>query len=869
MFSLRKLAAATSALLATATLVVASPGARAADPIAPGAAARPTRVMALGDSITYGGCWRARLWQRLQGPGRPQVDFVGSAANPDCVTTHDRDNEGHPSIRATTIVADNLLPGWLATAKPDVVMMHLGTNDVWGGVDPKLIRDAYDKLVDQMRANNPAMRILVAQILPMGKPSCGFCQPGVEALNKLIPAWAAAKSTTASPITVVDQWSGFDTATDTTDGVHPNNKGGEKLADRWYMPLSRALAGDRQDVIDWLSDLPHRADKHVVSGLFGGFNVTKEPVDGKPDPGLFSLAEVNTLHERTGRRPGMLGCDYASWNDDPKAGPVDPTCNASLVDWWRQGGLVTVSVHLPNPDEALNYKQKMPDFTRLLDRSNPAGDRWYDWLDKVAAGLGELKNQGVPVLFRPLHEMNGTSFWWSDQDPEEFKRVWKAMHAYLTNKGLDNLVWVYGPDANYASRLAYYPGPEFVDVVGLSAYQADLNPRLVNGYEEMLTLNKPFGFTEIGPPDSAPTGTYDFGAMAAAVRTRFPAATFFQAWSGKFSLVTNRNADVLMADPTMAHLGDVDLTARTPGSPAPAGPRKVFADFEAGSGGWAGFQTKSPVWAVKEWATTSPGQSLKADVDLGAAPAYLSWTGRTDLTGRAKLSAAVRTAPWGDHRAGTTAKLYVRTGSALTWHDGGSTVVGPNGTVLSVDLTKVTGLNDVREIGVRFEPAPGANEVSAAYVDDVVTFAPSRSLGDFESGVDGWTGENVSGAPSPVEEWFSQGGRSLKANVDLSAGESKLVLKSVAVGEHRMIRLRARVAPWGEQGSGVLAKINVKYADGRGWQSDKGTLVDAKGTMLTVNIDGIATIDQLEVSFQPPKGAHEGSAIYIDNVELI
>ncbi|WP_346198517.1 hypothetical protein [Couchioplanes caeruleus] len=73
----------------------------------------------------------------------------------------------------------------------------------------------------------------------------------------------------------------------------------------------------------------------------------------------------------------------------------------------------------------------------------------------------------------------------------------------------------------------------------------------------------------------------------------------------------------------------------------------------------------------------------------------------------------------GDHRAGTSAKLYVRTGSALTWHDGGSTAVVPHGTVLSVDLTKVPGRNDVREIGVRFEPAAGAHRGSAVHIDDV------------------------------------------------------------------------------------------------------------------------------------------------------
>jgi chitodextrinase len=68
----------------------------------------------------------------------------------------------------------------------------------------------------------------------------------VVAFNQAIPGWAAGKTTAASPITVVDQWTGFNTATDTTDGVHPNNAGSQKISDRWYAPLTSVLNGATQ-----------------------------------------------------------------------------------------------------------------------------------------------------------------------------------------------------------------------------------------------------------------------------------------------------------------------------------------------------------------------------------------------------------------------------------------------------------------------------------------------------------------------------------------------------------------------------------------------------------------------------------------------
>jgi lysophospholipase L1-like esterase len=94
-----------------------------------------------------------------------------------------------------------------------------------------------------MREHNPHVKILVAQIIPMDPAkSCSGCAQGVIALNDAIPDWASGKSTDQSPIIVVDQWTGFDTDTDTYDGVHPNNAGNQKIADRWYSAMASLLA---------------------------------------------------------------------------------------------------------------------------------------------------------------------------------------------------------------------------------------------------------------------------------------------------------------------------------------------------------------------------------------------------------------------------------------------------------------------------------------------------------------------------------------------------------------------------------------------------------------------------------------------------
>src|SRR2546421_10939600 len=197
-------------------------------------AATPVRIMPLGDSITAGpGCWRALLWDHLQRTGFTNIDFVGTQPGGGCSVPFDGDNEGHGGFAATGIADQNQLPPWLAATHPDIVLMHLGTNDLWGGtISTDAILAAYSKLVDQMRASNPNMKIIVARIIPMEPPGCATCPQGAVSLDNAIPAWAAGKTTAQSPITVADQWTGFNAATDTIDGVHPNDIGFQKMADR-------------------------------------------------------------------------------------------------------------------------------------------------------------------------------------------------------------------------------------------------------------------------------------------------------------------------------------------------------------------------------------------------------------------------------------------------------------------------------------------------------------------------------------------------------------------------------------------------------------------------------------------------------------
>lgn len=188
-------------------------------------------------------CWRAKLWQRLTRAGLPNIDFVGSVTSSnDCgIPAADRNHEGHPGALAIEYVDKNWVPGYMSAARPDVVMMHLGTNDVIQRKKTEDVVKAYTKMVEQMRGVNANVHVLVAQLLPIDNDRFPGANDGIIALNRAFAAWAPTVSTRRSPVVLVDQYTGFDVKKDTTDGEHPNDSGNVKISDRFFPAVAQAV----------------------------------------------------------------------------------------------------------------------------------------------------------------------------------------------------------------------------------------------------------------------------------------------------------------------------------------------------------------------------------------------------------------------------------------------------------------------------------------------------------------------------------------------------------------------------------------------------------------------------------------------------
>jgi hypothetical protein len=216
--------------------------------------AQPIRIQPLGNSITQASyprySYRYNLWTKLLDDGF-DFDFVGSMqnnknGNPEWPQhlglSFDQDHEGHSGWTAYQLWSGNnneptagTLSDWLQTYTPDVSLVHIGTNDIsqsnftQSGINT-IINFRISRLIDTLRAYNPAIVIFLAQIIPRDDSIRNYW---TNYFNANLPNLQVSKYSPTSPIIIVDQNTGFDKVADTYDGVHPNASGEEKIAQKW------------------------------------------------------------------------------------------------------------------------------------------------------------------------------------------------------------------------------------------------------------------------------------------------------------------------------------------------------------------------------------------------------------------------------------------------------------------------------------------------------------------------------------------------------------------------------------------------------------------------------------------------------------
>lgn len=185
--------------------------------------------------------------------------------------------------------------------------------------------------------------------------------------------------------------------------------------------------------------------------------------------------------ESTGSYPAIYGWELSKIGQQPYN--IDSVSFADMQRWmieaYERGGINTISWHIDNPVTGGDSW----DTTSAIPAILPGGEHhdWYRWkLDLFADFVNELESgtvfkKKVPIIFRPFHEHTGSWFWWGTTHctPAQYQQLWRFTVEYLRDqKGLHQLIYAYSTDIFETEEqyLAFYPGDEYVDIMGMDDY---------------------------------------------------------------------------------------------------------------------------------------------------------------------------------------------------------------------------------------------------------------------------------------------------------------------------------------------------------------------------------------------------------------
>ena len=205
-----------------------------------------------------------------------------------------------------------------------------------------------------------------------------------------------------------------------------------------------------------------------------------------------SQNEISWLFEKTGKKPALLGLDFM---DHTGSFPTDWTNNPDIIQdaiyWKNNNGIVALCWHWRDPSYKTDdfYTERTSfDPRKIFEPQSEEYAAMMRDMDIVADYLKELQQNDVPILWRPLHEASGRWFWWGSQGAEACKKIWQIMFEKFTvEHEIKNLIWVWTSEANN-SALSWYPGDEYVDIIGLDIYDEGNHGSQMMAFQELKSI---------------------------------------------------------------------------------------------------------------------------------------------------------------------------------------------------------------------------------------------------------------------------------------------------------------------------------------------------------------------------------------------
>lgn len=154
---------------------------------------------------------------------------------------------------------------------------------------------------------------------------------------------------------------------------------------------------------------------------------------------------------------------YSAWGDKPEQ--QFPSLEVKVISDLGSTPVITWEPWITDFDAKKTAPNK-PKIDIVYSMQRIAAGYYDNYIIEWAKNV---KKFGKPLYLRWGHEMNdptrypwGTSF----NQPEDYVLAWRHVHQIFKEQGANNVIWVWSPHLSYQGIASFYPGDDYVDMVG-------------------------------------------------------------------------------------------------------------------------------------------------------------------------------------------------------------------------------------------------------------------------------------------------------------------------------------------------------------------------------------------------------------------
>ncbi|HEX9973448.1 MAG TPA: GDSL-type esterase/lipase family protein, partial [bacterium] len=215
--------------------------------------AQQIRIMPLGDSITHGehgsdpiGGFRDDLANMLLDAG---INFNLVGTLDDGTNSSYPKHEGHPGKTAEYLAAN--VATWLNSIQPDIVLLHIGTNDINSLYANSDIRDDIERVCENIWSYDSNIPVLLCSVIPrndsFNSANTNLCRLIQELAVKKLAEGKFIRYVGQNEVWITDpNWRSMLLY----DAFHPENAGYHVMAETYFNIVMNQITGISQFVTD-------------------------------------------------------------------------------------------------------------------------------------------------------------------------------------------------------------------------------------------------------------------------------------------------------------------------------------------------------------------------------------------------------------------------------------------------------------------------------------------------------------------------------------------------------------------------------------------------------------------------------------------